>query len=782
MSPTIYADLRCLQDKDYQRRGIGYHTAALLRSRRHSALHDWKAVGLLDPSMPDIPHDLADVVDETTFSANVCLNSAPGVLIEPSPMTHDTRFTLRLQNHPSTLKAAVIYDFIPIDWPGYLPTVANRIEYIAKVARLRKFDLFFPISRYSASRLSELAGVSNEQITVTGASVRDSLYRIKRDLPATPSPYDLAEPYFVMLGGDDWRKNTDTAIKAVKHLNRICGRRIPLKVIGFYCDALKAKLLKIAGHREGHGFLEFHPSIPDSEVVKLHTNALAAICPSRIEGFSLPVAEAAVCSCPVIASTCEAQKELVTQSEALFQPEDHGELATRLKAVLNDPSLRASLLSAQAWLADKFHAREVGKRLWDSLESTANGAIERRERKTFSIAPEHTSHLAVLSSVPRGDSPAAFYTTNFLRRAAHSVHYDLYSDSADTSSSPILKRTGPVSVLPLLEGRHDCILSVLGAAQHEGEILRFMHRYGGPCLLHDLRLIPAFLHWLGADGFASFAAKMVDRKVSVSEVESWQRNPDPKFLFLDTLVRAASPLIIHTRGQQLLLKERYGVISEVAGCCPTINFTEQDRRSDSRLIARRRLGISESSFIVSVFGPTGSVRSLECAILAIELLRHWKIPAELFFVGEPQTAEPEIRRIAETFELTDFVHVDFQVVGNERCREFIIASDAALQLRSDEFGEVPIELVNCIAAGLPAVTTSHMALCCDAPEYVRTVPDRFSPLLVAEQLAPVWERRPDVPAIAQARLAYLETHNFDAYTRRVLDILHLDGASSANLQ
>ena len=450
MKPVIYADLRCLQDICYQRRGIGYHTAALLRARENSFFSGWRTIGLLDSQMPGLPADLLSLVDETTTSLNPCFNHSPSLFIDGSPMTHDTRFNLRFQNHSAVLKAAVLYDFIPLDWPGYLPTLAKRIEYSAKIARLTKFDLFFPISSYTAWRLAELTGVTGTQVQVTGASVRRSLYEARAMTPVGRSPYQEREPYFVTLGGDDRRKNTDVAVKAVRHLNRLYGNRIPLKVIGHYGDAYKLDLLEIAGHREGEGFLEFHPNISDTAVVELHTTAIAAICPSRIEGFSLPIAEAAVCGCPVISSTCAAQIELISQPEALFQSEDYQCLAGKLEALLGDHDLRDSLVLRQAHIARDFHADEVGKRFWNTLE--------RRVSVTRKTSLRRRPRLAFLSPYPPDDSDSASYTANILRSAKDIFDADLFSNTR----RPLLfedsfKDAGRVSVAPLLDERYDAI-------------------------------------------------------------------------------------------------------------------------------------------------------------------------------------------------------------------------------------------------------------------------------------------------------------------------------------
>ena len=128
MDPTIYIDVRCLQDPKYRVRGIGQHVAALLRTRKQSTLSNWRAVGLCDPLAHKLSVEDSSLLDEVSSSINPCCNSAPAVFIDGTPMTHDTRFSLRFLGHPGFFKAAVVYDFIPLDWPGYLPATHQRID------------------------------------------------------------------------------------------------------------------------------------------------------------------------------------------------------------------------------------------------------------------------------------------------------------------------------------------------------------------------------------------------------------------------------------------------------------------------------------------------------------------------------------------------------------------------------------------------------------------------------------------------------------------------------
>jgi glycosyltransferase involved in cell wall biosynthesis len=768
MSGTIYVDLRCLQDPAYRWRGIGYHTAALLRYRERSRFSNWQTVGLVDPSMATLLPEFASLVDETTLSVNHYWKGEGGIFLDGSPMTHDTRFSLRVQNQPGVITAAVLYDFIPLDWAGYLPTVASRIEYVAKLARLRKFDLFFPISEYTAWRLSALTGVSHKQISVTGACVRRSLYESRDRLAFMPCSYDRHQPYFTTLGGDDRRKNTEAAVKAVKRLNVLYGRHIPLKVIGHYGESYKFDLLRIAGHPEGDGFLEFYSYVSDEEVVSLHAGAIAAIAPSYIEGFSLPVVEASVCGCPVVVSSCAAQIELVNQPEALFQPDDSTTLADKLQALLDDPSLRASLVASQAHLGPHFHEDMVGNRFWSAIEA----AVEDR-RGTVLITKPPKPRLAFLSPHPPDSSDTACYTAMAVKAGKRLFHADIYTDTERplTFGGSAFSAAAAISLAPFLDKRYKGIVSVLGNSSSYARVFEVFERFGGPCILHDVRLTQVYFDRLGPHEFLRFAETLLGRTASMAEVHDWLHDRNPPSLFVERVIRRASPLMVHTATQRALLKKRYGVEAHVLTCCPTVLLENEELTGETIRGTRAGLGIPPEAFLISSFGEGARANEIYTCILALELLRNWNIPAELYFAGNAWPHKNEMDRFSALYGVTNLVHYGDRFSDAKVYRELLIASDAAVQIQPYGFGHPPLDLNNCIGAGLPVVANKDAAESCDAPAYVSTVPDVFSPLQIAEQLALAWETQTARVFRAEARASYLRTHNFEHYAQRLAEIL-----------
>ncbi len=549
--------------------------------------------------MEKLPREFAALVDETSSSLNPCWNGGRSIFIDGSPMTHDTRFSLRIQNRPGLIAAAILYDFIPLDWPGYLPTVASRIEYIAKLARLKKFDLFFPISQYTAALLFATTGVSRKKINVTGVCL-----------------------------------------------------------------------------------------------------------------------------------------ELV-QREAVFPLDD-------------------------------FHDGVVGDRFWNVVSQAA----EERPGAAAAVASHRKPRLAFISPYPPDPSDAASYAAGCVKAGKELFDSDVYANATRRiTDEGAFSDVAAISPAPFVDQRYNAIISMLGNSSWHKRAFEIFERYGGPCILHDVRLTHIYFARLGTEGFLRFACGLLNRPVLIAEAQAWLRDQNPPSLFAERVVDRAAPLMVRTRTQRALLKKYYAVEAHVLTSCPTVIFEEQELTAAARQIKREKLGILPNTFLISSFGPVEKANEIHTCILALELLRSWNIPAELYFAGDVGSHNREIERISTLYDVSGHVHFGGEFANDGAYRDFLMASDAAAQLQPYGFGQPPVDLTNCISAGLAAVANKDAAESCDAPAYISMVPDVFSPLQVAEKLALIWEAETESAARKDARAQYLETHNFEYYAKRLVEVL-----------
>src|SRR5207302_397114 len=153
------------------------------------------------------------------------------------------------------------------------------------------------------------------------------------------------------------------------------------------------------------------------------------------------------------------------------------------------------------------------------------------------------------------------------------------------------------------------------------------------------------------------------------------------------------------------------------------------------------LGIEDGVFVISSFGIVDQSKGIFACVVALDFLRSWNIPAELYFVGKGGGLKRQLIQVAMDFGVADYVHVFDDFVSEQQYGNFMIASDAAVQLRTYDFGQPSASLADCVSSGIPVVATCSLAETCEAPSYVTRIPDHVSSLLIAEGLAEIWDRR-----------------------------------------
>jgi glycosyltransferase involved in cell wall biosynthesis len=176
------------------------------------------------------------------------------------------------------------------------------------------------------------------------------------------------EPYFVVVGSLERRKNPDGVLDALASLAP--GAR-PLVLFagpaaGFDLAAEAAR--RVLGDRARHLGL-----VSDETLAALYTGARGLVMASRAEGFGLPIVEAWACGCPVIASTATCLPEVAGDAALLVDPEDPRAIAAAMNRLLVEGDLRDELRRrGSERLSTRFSPAAVTgalARLYDALEA-----------------------------------------------------------------------------------------------------------------------------------------------------------------------------------------------------------------------------------------------------------------------------------------------------------------------------------------------------------------------------------------------------------------------------
>jgi glycosyltransferase involved in cell wall biosynthesis len=762
---NIVFDVRCLQDARYRDRGVGRLAANLVRSARKFAgsRQDVRIIGIADDALPPLEQRFSIHLDETHMNSYPA-GENPCWFIQLSPMTHDPLHVARILDSPHAFKTAIVYDFIPLRArERYLPTLAHKIDYHTKLSWLSRYDHFFPISNHTRSELRQLLGIPERRMTVCAPPIDAAFLR-----PEAPSPA-TAPGHILVAGGGDTRKNVECPVRAHAVSLAVRTRRVPLLVAGSYPLWWQDALHQLHGGMGGtRSLLFFLEHVADDEFVKLYRSALCVIVPSRDEGFSIPVVEAMAAGVPVFASSIPAHCELVENHEFMFGPEDDKHLTRLLDRVITSSRFRNNIINDQSHRWQRFRDDEVARLFWVNMEKHAPAV------PAAPVIGGRRPRIAFLTPLPPDRSGVADYTAATFKELGKHADVHVFTATKTNKAPAGVAAVAPISAWPYITAQFDRIVGVMGNSHFHLEVFDLLMRYGGACIEHDNRLIGFYRMLLGEARARVVAERELKRPLETGELEGWLVDESTlDATFLGEVAERSEPLFVHSRGTADLVRARFGIEARHLPFSIYRDWHEDQLRPGSRAAARKRLGISSDEVSIITMGYVAPVKAPAQCIWALEMLHGWGIPAKLYFVGETAMELPTLEGLCAELDLTSHVCFVSDYVSEQDYRDYLLAADVAVQLRTHLLGGLSGALLDCIAIGLPTVANHDLARSMEAPSYVSVVPDRPSPVLIAEALADALERRAQ-NSHADERRAYCETHSFRVYAERLCGALSLE--------
>lgn len=238
----------------------------------------------------------------------------------------------------------------------------------------RRVDMLLSVSRLTAARFAQWAGVAQERWTILPNSVDTAAFT------PGPKPEELAARYGLQnrrvaltMGRMDSReryKGFDETLEAMPEL----ARRFPgltYLVAGDGPD--RARLQRKAEGLGLSGNVVFTGRIAEYEKIGHYRLADVYVMPSTGEGFGIVFIEAAACGVPVIGSSADGSREALLDGRlgALVDPRDGAQIVEAVSEVLRAPrpngrnplvetfSTGAFDARVGAWLAAARGAREI---------------------------------------------------------------------------------------------------------------------------------------------------------------------------------------------------------------------------------------------------------------------------------------------------------------------------------------------------------------------------------------------------------------------------------------
>jgi glycosyltransferase involved in cell wall biosynthesis len=688
-------------------------------------------------------------------------------------MTHPQWKLGPLIENSNITSAAILYDFIPLDYENnkvYFPKISQKRAYTTNLLWLKKFDLYSSISSSTAIRAKTLLDLKKENIVVTGCAIRDQFIdNHNNNLSPTNKTSFKPLTYCICVSGSDPRKNPELILESIAEINKM-GHDLGLKLVGNINDYLKNQLIKKFGDLGGNiNNLEFISGVSDENLKKLYKNALVSISPSKAEGFSIPVIEAIASKCPSIASSIPAHQELL-ETDALFSIDSPKELTNKILDLLDNPDLIKRMIITQSQLIEKFKEPIVAERFWNLLINNQKNN-ETRITSITSIG-KSKPRIAFLSPFPPDKSGIADYTAKSLEEIGKLAIVDVFTDAIPQKSFPGIRNIFPLSEKPFQSNEYDKVVSIIGNSHYHTEILKYHLQYGGACIQHDNRMAELYAWNMGHEQFAKKASQLTKRNVEIAECQTWLKDPSLlPTLFLEDIIKKSKPLIFHSKVTQKLVKEMYGVDTDYLPFSSYRHFSDNELTHETKLATKKKLNLPLEDIIISTFGLVTETKAPFDCIYATYFLNKWGVPATFYFVGETGALNEPLLNLAENLGIPTKIKSLNSWTSEETYKDFLLASDFAIQLRTYGFGGLSGAILDCISSGLPTVVNEDLAEATNSPKFMLRTNDHISALLMAENIYDEYKEGKFRNRLSVERKEYLEIHNFKKYAEDLIKLL-----------
>ena len=495
-------------------------------------------------------------------------------------MTHSPLPMARLLMRPDVRRAAIIYDFIPHDWPQqYLSSQNERIAYATCLTWLRRFDHFLPISRYTSERLQELLDVTAQRCTVTGVSVRESL------LPPNGTANLPVGDHVLVVGGGDSRKNPEVAIRAHGGSARITAAGIRLLIAGAYPDHMQQNLRAVHERAGGRPDLVALPAEDLRRRVAallrhrpVHDRPLAhrGLLHSHHRGFRQRLPGAGLQLRRAGGASGRSRRPVRPRRQRDAAPAS-GASGARSEGA------RADARPSGGHLAP-LHRRE-------GRAALLGGDAEAGGGPGAGSAARQSAPGRLLSPLPPAASGVADYSFATLGPLAARADVDVFSDTPDARVPDGVRFAGGTSALAHLHPRFDAVVSVIGNSHFHRREFDLLMRYGSAAIAHDARMLDFYRYILGEQRALAAASDELGRFIERDELKKWLHNERTlEALFLKEIAEAAYPVMVHSPISAAYIKERYNIQSALLLFVPYKTF--RVKASSARMTVRRGLGHS----------------------------------------------------------------------------------------------------------------------------------------------------------------------------------------------
>jgi glycosyltransferase involved in cell wall biosynthesis len=252
-------------------------------------------------------------------------------------------------------------------------TLRNRL-YLERLTErsISLSDKIIAISENTKKDILQNYKIKEEKIKVIYEGV-DEVFHPMADLKEEASAmvkakYGISGNFILMVSLISPRKNMVNLIKAFSLLKKKGAADHQLVIVGkkgwFFEEVFREA--ENSNYSKDIIFCDF---VSRYDLVTLYNAADVFVYPSLYEGFGLPLLEAMACNCPVVASDCSSIPEVCSDAAILVDPLDPGAFAEAISQVINNRTLRESLIEKGRLRINNFSWEKTARETIDLYNS-----------------------------------------------------------------------------------------------------------------------------------------------------------------------------------------------------------------------------------------------------------------------------------------------------------------------------------------------------------------------------------------------------------------------------
>lgn len=615
----------------------------------------------------------------------------------------------------STPVVTTLYDLIPLhNAAQYLdPNPNYKKFYLEKIAYLKACKKLLSISEFSKSEGEEFFSDKSKDIINISTACDDIFQMVDlsaQQIDSLKTKFNIAKPFIMYSGGADERKNLPALIKALSLLPSELRQTYDFVIAGKLSDFDKQNLEHhVKKNKLEHMSLIITGYVSDEELVSLYNICKLFVFPSWHEGFGLPALEALACGAVVIGAGNTSLPEVIGIEEALFDPFSIPDITHKILKVLTDESLYLNLKEKGLTRAHAFSWEKSAEVALDALEQVVQDKIKIKQDASVNSSKKKLAFFTPLSPARSG---IALYSEELLFALTHFYDIDVVIDrNQSDDKDDTAYRTIGVDEFFKRADSYDRLIYQMGNSVFHDYMHEILQIYPGVVCMHDFYLsnyfryketLPEFENIWSEQLLSSHGYGSLIKRATIKNDEKLMYEYPSNF----NVLSSATAVIVHSDHARQLAKQWY----ESSGSLDweRIPLLRNPPISQDKKLARTDLNISDDTILICSFGILDSSKLNHLLIEALGVsFANKKSNIKMVFVGElGGDYKNTIEALVSEFSLDDVVHITGWA-SNELYRQYLIAADIAVQLRSLSRGETSAAVLDCMNYSLATIVNAN---------------------------------------------------------------------------